>query len=236
MYRAEKLSDVQNAPDTWNSVKYGVFQEQEQVGEFQRNYDSYGDTTFVPFKRGDNWYALYSPHYTGISVMELPSCKLVGGEPEDEYGFCPVEIYIPRYQIDTREAFPPEELLKYPEQNRSRLSQRGATKEYDEGLFEEGKEIFYENFAFVSGCVWGDDSSWKIELRDISQAHVGIIKRVDEWGYHQLPGNLSLKECVRLSAFEQRADRPQEVIDACIAVTKTIRLNIDGDIKLKFFD
>jgi hypothetical protein len=37
----------------------------------------------------------------------------------------------------------------------------------------------------------------RFELRDIPQAHKGIIKKVKDWGYYELPG-LPLKECVRL--------------------------------------
>jgi len=45
------------------------------------------------------------------------------------------------------------------------------------------------SFGFVCGCVWGDDSSWKIEYLDLSKAEKGIVKR-DSWmGYLEMPGS-----------------------------------------------
>lgn len=213
---------------------------EEKVGEFERNYGSFGETTFAPFKKNDQWYALCSPNYTAISIMELPSCKIIGGEKSDDFGFCPVEIFVPTYQLDFTHATPKEELSKYPESNHCWLSRDRVEKEYDEECWEKDREVFYEDFAFVSGCIWGDDSSWKIEVRNISKANEGIIEDILEWGYHQLPHGLRLKECVELYAFQQFCDEPEEKcsINAKITVTKTIRLNRNekGEYSLKSFD
>lgn len=247
-YTAKELGKVSNGKGCWESTKIGVFQDDVQVGEFLRNYSSYGISSFAPFRRGDHWYALYSPEYTCIKVMSLPDCKEIGGENSDSFGFCPVEIYIPEYQISKVEGKSEEDLHKYPEQNHHWLKRDRESKEYDPDLFNKdltkdykffdvAKETFHENFAFVSGCVWGDDRSWKIELRDISEAHKGIIKPVKDWGYYELADDRSLKECIRLDSFERFVGEDKDVINATITITKTIRLNRSNDeIKLQFFD
>lgn len=129
---------------------------------------------------------------------------------------------------------------KYPKENHHWLCKDRKTKYYEDykEIWQPELPVLYENFAFVSGCIWGDDSSWQIELRDISKAHEGILRSVPDWGYHSLP-DLKLKECVRLSAFQQNEEDPDDSasINATITITKTIRINRkDGDIKLKHFD
>lgn len=246
-YTAKELGKVSNGKGYWESTRIGVFQDDVQVGEFLRNYSGYGVSSFAPFRRGDNWYALYSPNYTCIKIMSLPDCKEIGGETPESFGFCPVEIYIPEYQLSKVAGTSEEKLHLYPKANHHWLKKDRESKEYDPDLFNKDmdanyefvhveKEIFHENFAFVSGCVFGDDRSWKIELRDISQAHKGIIKKVKDWGYYELP-DLPLKECVRLSAFERFVGEDKDAINATITITKTIRLNrVHDEINLEFFD
>jgi hypothetical protein len=245
MYTARKIETVKNAPGTWRSTKIGVFKDSEQIGEFLRNYEAYGETTFAPFKRDGKWYALYSPIYDRIGVMSLPDCKPVD-MIDQEHGFCPVEIYIPEYQWFLKEKKPEDQLHKYPECNWVWLRKDLEEKEYDPDLFNKNmnsdykyvdveKETFYEDFAFVSGCFWGDDSSWKIELYDISKAHLGIVKKVPEWGYYELP-NLPLKECVKLYGFKRDMGETHNAMNVQITITKTIGLVQEGDIKLKFYE
>jgi hypothetical protein len=54
--------------------------------------------------------------------------------------------------------------------------------------------------GFVAGCVWGDDSSWKIQYLDLSRADEGIIKREERFGYIELPSHLTLDKAVDLDA------------------------------------
>jgi hypothetical protein len=221
MYTAKEIEKVKDENGR-EYPKIGIFENEEKVGEFLRNYSSYGVRTFAPFKIKDQWFALYSPNYTCIKIMSLPDCQEIGGEKSSAYGFCPVDIFVPQYQIH-----------EWTDKD----GEIQEVKEYDPECFEPEKEIFYENFAFVAGCVWGDDNSWKIEIRDISQTHEGIIKNIPEWGYYEIPHNLSLKECVKLDAFSRKTNEEKESINATITLTKTIRLNKgDGDIKLQFFD
>ena len=56
--------------------------------------------------------------------------------------------------------------------------------------------------GFVAGCVWGDDSSWKIEYLDLRKADEGIIKREARFGYIELPAHLDLNKAVNFDAGE----------------------------------
>ena len=52
------------------------------------------------------------------------------------------------------------------------------------------------NIGFVSGCVWGDDSSWKVQVLDLSKISEGIFKREDKLEYAELAFNQTLKEAI----------------------------------------
>ena len=58
-------------------------------------------------------------------------------------------------------------------------------------------------FGFVSGCVWGDDSSWKIQYLDLSRIDEGIITRDARFGYIELCGSASLKEAIDTEWWEK---------------------------------
>lgn len=101
-YTAKVLNEIENPPRNGvrvaSSVKVGVFRvkdgNEEQVGEYVRNYPGLMDT-FCYFRKGDKEFALYSPDYTATRIMELPTCKDIGGEEPDGGGFCPVDFYVP---------------------------------------------------------------------------------------------------------------------------------------------
>ena len=63
-------------------------------------------------------------------------------------------------------------------------------------LWDHGWIIYPPDFGFVSGCVWGDDSSWKIQYLDLSRIEEGIVKRDERFGYIELPPSLSLKKAI----------------------------------------
>lgn len=58
-----------------------------------------------------------------------------------------------------------------------------------------------KNFGFVAGCIWGDDSSWKIRYIDLSDIKNGNIKIDDRFGYIQLPYNLELKNAIDIEDY-----------------------------------
>ena len=97
-YFARVLADIQYTPGTWHGVRVGVFRRENgtdvQVGEYERNYPSLLDT-FAPFHLDGRDLALYSPDYTCTRLLELPSCRDIGGEDTEDYAH---EVRITRTQ------------------------------------------------------------------------------------------------------------------------------------------
>jgi len=58
------------------------------------------------------------------------------------------------------------------------------------GTLEAG--IRYAEFGFLCGCVWGDDSSWKIRYIDFSDLENKVMKITERFGYFEL--SMGLKE------------------------------------------
>ena len=58
-------------------------------------------------------------------------------------------------------------------------------------------------FGFVSGCVWGDDHSWKIQYLDLSKISEGILTRDDRFGYIELCGSQNLKDAIDTERWEK---------------------------------
>ena len=56
-------------------------------------------------------------------------------------------------------------------------------------------------FGFVAGCVWGDDTSWKIQFLDLRECEKGVIKRDDRFGYLELPDDCSLEAAIGLDEW-----------------------------------
>src|SRR3989344_3783447 len=135
--------------------------------------------TFFPFVRNGKHLALYSRNYSCTRIMELPSCEDIGGEEITENGFCPAEFYVPVFRE-----------FKFTSANTGELITDYATQkdclELKGDRLELGP-ITYCDFGFVSGCVWGDDTSWKVEYLDLSEADKGILKRIDKFDYLELP-------------------------------------------------
>jgi len=132
----------------------------EQIGEFKRNYSALY-STWAPFEQDGKFYALCSRDYTATAVMALPECEIIAEETPHGFGFCPTGFYVPTHMKRWIEDDEPEPL---PEE-------------------WQGK------FGFVCGCIWGDDSSWKIEFLDLSEITEGKVTRDHRLGYVELPGS-----------------------------------------------
>lgn len=170
-FKAEVISSDETRPGCWNHLTVGVFKLDEgdagtytQIGSYKRNYHAMFNT-FLPFVGQDgNWYALYSRNYVATRVMRLPSCEDIGGEDEtNSGGLCPTDYYVP--VLSGYETSPDDP--------------------------KPGREGVQAPFGFVSGCVWGDDSSDKVEFLDLSEAHNGVLKRDQRFGYHELPAGIA---------------------------------------------
>lgn len=190
-----KSKPIKHGGDCWNTLEVSIFKQNpnggEQIGSYQRNYHDISNT-FCPFILKGKEFALYSPNYTCTRIMSLPDCKDIGGEKSSSNGFCPVDFYVPFYrkmifrdskdERDMEGLLTGEECFDEPNLAKARLS-----------------PIEFCNFGLVAGCVWGDDTSWKVQFLDLSEADKGKIKRYKRFGYIHLPENMHLKDAVNLS-------------------------------------
>jgi hypothetical protein len=262
VFSADVVEKIDNGKAFWDYVTVGVYQQDEKdgpkklLGTFERNYS----TNFRNFswcRKGNRFFALYSPKYTCTRVMEIfpgEGFKDIGGEEsivvEDSYknsNFCPTDLYIlplteyvseahhvPNKYKDWAKllenfpagtyksefsASPERQSLYYPDGKRMRAYKSKDKYEWvygPERPMESGFVHLPPKHAFVAGCVWGDDSTWKIQYIDVSRIDEGIIKREERFGYIELPSHLTLKKAIEL---EEDGDR------LSISITLTFDIN-----------
>ena len=219
MYTAKILNEIDNGPGVIKSLKVGVFKVEnnieEKVGEYERNYSSLYNT-FYYFQKDGRDFALYSPEYTTTRIMELPSCQDIGGEESDTFGFCPVDFFVPTYIEEEyisdfggekQEKWkslinnPTEEELTEQIETHSWIDEKTKEQHIKNNISRPVTPLLFYPFGFVAGCVWGDDSSWKIQFLDLSEAEKGIIKRDERFGRIELPSNQSLKEAIDMEYY-----------------------------------
>jgi hypothetical protein len=223
-YTTKILATFEYSPGGWKGLKVGIFlvgpDGEEQIGEYTRNYGVFYKT-FFPFKKDDKDYALYSPHYTATRVMELPSCKDIGGEEPHTAGFCPVDFFVPSYIL--REYKSPDGSIEVsPSNEPDEETMRDSTH------YRVISPRLYYPFGFVAGCVWGDDSSWKIQYLDLSAVDKGEIRRDARFGYIEMPNGISLKQAIDLIDYGYDDSEPYSHT-ALIAIRKRFDLR-DGQI------
>lgn len=89
----------------------------------------------------------------------------------------------------------------------------------------------YVECGFVAGCVWGDDSSWKIQYLDLSQVAKGIVKRDARFGYIKLPVEMSLSNAVSTHTYDPEPEGPCQRI--AIAVEHQFEVATGKDVTEK---
>ena len=236
-YFARVLGKVHYRPGAWHGLRVGVFRRENdidlQVGEYERNYPSLF-RTFAPFRAAGRDLALYSPDYTCTRLLELPSCRDVGGEEPDGAGFCPVDFFIPHF-VDLEYRSGDQSPRRFRKQMPSTddlvsrtipvtypaTAQRPERVEHQH--YAPVGSLTYHPFGFVAGCIWGDDSSWKLQYLDLSQAANGILRREERFGYVELPHGLPLEKAVEL--LDDQSD-PTEDYAHQIEITLTKRFDL----------
>jgi hypothetical protein len=184
----------------WGSSLIKIFDGDVQIGEYKRNYPSFAEATFEPFELNRQWYALYSPNYTATRILSLPDCLDVGGEEPSSGGFCPVEFYVPRYKKVLRKS------SQTGEERDDWWFTPQAENHSGKEVADNGDELTFSPWlslttGFVAGCIWGDDTSWKLQVIDLSRAAEGIITRSARFGHFELADGLSLRESIKLDRF-----------------------------------
>lgn len=145
-------------PGEWTQVHVRVLKDGEPVARFDRNYSLL--QTFEPFRQRSRDYALIAPQYTGTSVMDLETGTVIASEEVRGDGFCPVGFYVPDWHDVNDSSTIPS--ARY---------------------WDTDNEWPVGDFGFVWGCVWGDDTSWKVQYLDLSRITEGVLVRDDRFGY-----------------------------------------------------
>lgn len=167
-------------PGRWTTVHVEVLEQARVIAEYDRNYAML--QTFEPFRQGETHYALISPDYTATSVLDLATGEVVAAEEPDSFGFCPVGFYVP----DWHDVY-------------------GQGHAYPGTLtWRSDYEWLTGDFGFVWGCVWGDDSSWKVQYLDLSAIRDGVLRRDERFGYVKLAVNpaLEAREFIRVQQWQ----------------------------------
>jgi hypothetical protein len=63
-------------------------------------------------------------------------------------------------------------------------------------IYVSERETRESEIGFVAGCIWGDDSSWKVECVDLSRVAEGVLKRDHRLGYYELPNKMNLQDAI----------------------------------------
>jgi len=196
-------SNIDNGPGVWDSTKVSIYREDLLIGEYIRNYSSGGHKTFYPFLIDKQWYALYSANYTATRVMKLNDTDIEDwcGEEKSAHGFCPAELYIPCYNKFHGKINLVEKISEYDYYtfDNEYKNVNDFENERNQAEFVERK---YCDFGFLSGCVWGDDSSWKLRYIDLTKVPEKILEITDKFGYWELPNDKELRDCINFSGWE----------------------------------
>lgn len=178
-----KVSEVETPEGTWNTLHVDIIDDSGRaVASYDRNHSNLY-RTFEPFRQGDRTFALISPDYTATSVIDLSSGAIVAAEKPSATGFCPAGFYVPDWwDVHDGSVLP-------------------GSMDWDADL-----EAPVGDFGFVWGCVWGDDSSWKVQYLDLSEVQRGKIRREERFGYLELAVNLELNasEFIQCSFYQGR--------------------------------
>ena len=195
--------NIPNEPGAWDSTKVSIWRDENLIGEYIRNYSSYAPMTFYPFEMNGEWYALYSANYTTTRVMKLREDSIEDwcGEEPQAHGFCPVEYYIPRYNKSAHSFTIKDELCNVDtyEMDTEYTSPEAFVAAWDEPEFVETK---FCDFAFMCGCVWGDDSSWKLRYIELAGVPNKELLITEKFGYWELPTQMTLRQCINMSGWE----------------------------------
>lgn len=87
-------------------------------------------------------------------------------------------------------------------------------------------------FGLVAGCVWGDDSSWKIQFLDLSKVAQGVVVRDERLGYLELADGHSLDDVVEV----RRHDPASDWAGYWIEVQTTVRLDVESGRPIPSYD
>ena len=192
--------NVTNGPNQWNSTKFSIYNKDLLIGQYIYNYEDKTAKTFYPFIANGEWYALYSAHYTATRVMKLHDDRIEDwcGDNPSGNGFCPVEFYVPRYRLGSFANIDGSEVSFCVHENEEEFDTHSTVDSDGDKL----GPVEYCKFGFVSGCMWGDDTCWKIRYIDLSKVADKELIITEKFGYAMQPNNMNLKQCICMDDWE----------------------------------
>lgn len=128
---------------------------------YARNHTMF--STFEPFRQRGRDLALVSCDYAKSAVLDLATGKIIAEELHEKSGFCPVGFYVPDWWDLHDDSILP-----------------GSP------FWSKDSELPDGSFGFVWGCLWGDDSTWKVQWLDLSRVTEGVLTREERFGYMEL--------------------------------------------------
>lgn len=177
-------------------------------------------------------YALISTSYTRLSVMDLSTGEIIAveeypkitqerydsyykkyqpdakvGDPMPGAGFCPADFYVPDFYDDEEDN--PDAVQKEKKSvddliaSMENFSPENRKDVWGKEYLEELAWQYSGNWGVYSGCVWGDDSSWKLRYVDLSRIDEGIVITDERFGYVELPSG-KLRDLVEIEAEAKR--------------------------------
>lgn len=173
-------------------------------------------------------YPAATESYVNMTKKYHPESTIAIGDPVPGNGFCPATFYVPEFFDDfklddytSREAMDKDiqstaEALSYVGDDNTK--EQFAADWCDEYLWSSSGQ-----WGVYAGCVWGDDSSYKLRYVDLSKISEGIVTTDDRFGYVELPEG-KLKDLITLDAESKR-----------IIVSVPVRFDLDTG-KAPFFN
>lgn len=193
---------VEGRPGTWRTIDCQLIHRDTgyTVHSWTYMYSSESAVwnTVHPFEHQGRWYVTYSSAYTRLSVFNITDQYEAWTDEGGAGGFCPVAVAIPWKHTDVR----PEHERSHNLTMWSWLPRIGDQYEGDASFRASAAD-----FGFYSGCIWGDDSSWKLRYLDFSRLSEGIVVASDAFGYIPLPTSMTIQDCVELDYVEEDEDR-----------------------------
>jgi hypothetical protein len=153
-------------------------------------------------------YPAATEDYVEMVKKHNPKSTISVGDPIPGSGFCPAAFYVPDFFDDFKSAHyaTDEEMEKDIKSTTDALTCVEGS-EADRRFAEEwSAEYLWSSsgqWGVYAGCVWGDDSSYKLRYVDLSKVSEGVVTTDDRFGYVELPEG-KLKELVTLEAESKR--------------------------------
>ncbi|HWH10612.1 MAG TPA: hypothetical protein VG165_05755 [Solirubrobacteraceae bacterium] len=86
--------------------------------------------------------------------------------------------------------------------------------------------------GFVAGCIWGDDSSWKLQALNLSRVEEGCLARDERFGYVELPDKASLSDVLVVRRHDSSADFGGYWVE----VEASLKFQLDTGEQLRSYD